>query len=81
LMEQADANMNQAERMQEYQQAEQQLVNDVAMSTLYQQEVHWVYKPCVVGVVPNAQEQTPPDDWANIYISSDPTCANTSQYQ
>jgi oligopeptide transport system substrate-binding protein len=81
LMMQADANMNPNTRMQQYDQAEQQLVNDVAMSTLYQQETHWVYKPCVVGLVPNVQEQMPPDDWANVYISTDPICANTSQYQ
>jgi peptide/nickel transport system substrate-binding protein/oligopeptide transport system substrate-binding protein len=81
LMEQADANMNPTTRMQQYQQAEQQLVNDVAMSILYQQEVSGVRKPCVVGAVPNALLQTPPDDWANIYISTNPICANTSQYQ
>ena len=81
LMEQADANLEPTTRMQQYQQAEQQLVNDVALSTLYQQATSGVRKPCVVGTVPNAQTITPPDDWANIYITTNPTCANTSQYQ
>jgi oligopeptide transport system substrate-binding protein len=81
LMMQADANMNPAIRMQEYQQAEQQLVNDVALSTLYQQTISGVRKPCVAGVVLNSQDIVPPDDWANIYITTNPICANTSQYQ
>jgi oligopeptide transport system substrate-binding protein len=81
LLVQADANMNPTARIQQYDQAEQQMVNDVAMSTIYQQEAHDVIKPCVVGLVPNAQLITPPDDWANIYITTNPICANTSQYQ
>jgi oligopeptide transport system substrate-binding protein len=81
LMEQADANMNQAERMQQYNQAEQQAVNDVAWLPLYQQTVSEVIKPCVVGVAQNAQSLTPPNDWANIYKTNDPNCANVSQYQ
>lgn len=81
LMEQADANLDSTSRIQQYQQAEQQLVNDVALSTLYQQETHSVRKPCVVGAVPNALVITPPDDWANIYKTTNPICANTSQYQ
>jgi len=81
LMEQADANLNPTSRIQQYQQAEQQMVNDVAMSTLYQQATSGVRKPCVVGTTPNAQAITPPDDWANVYITTDSNCANTSQYQ
>jgi peptide/nickel transport system substrate-binding protein/oligopeptide transport system substrate-binding protein len=81
LMEQADANLDNASRMPQYQQAEQQAVNDVAWLPLYQQAVVSVVKPCVVGLVANSQELTPPDDWANIYKTSDPTCANVSQYQ
>jgi len=81
LMEQADANLNPTSRIQQYQQAEQQMVNDVAMSTLYQQATSGVRKPCVVGTTLNAQAITPPDDWANVYITTDSNCANTSQYQ
>jgi peptide/nickel transport system substrate-binding protein/oligopeptide transport system substrate-binding protein len=81
LMLQADANQDTTTRMQQYNQAEQQMVNDVALATIYQQDVHSVRKPCVVGAVPNAQAITPPDDWANIYKTTDPSCANVSQYQ
>jgi peptide/nickel transport system substrate-binding protein/oligopeptide transport system substrate-binding protein len=80
LMEQADANMDATSRMQQYNQAEQQLVNDVAWAPLYQVLTSYVLKPCVVGVVDNAQALTPPNDWANIYISTDPSCANSSGY-
>jgi oligopeptide transport system substrate-binding protein len=81
LMEQADANQDPTSRMQQYNQAEQQMVNDVALETIYQQEVHSVRKPCVVGAVPNPLVSTPPDDWANIYKTTNPICANVSQYQ
>ncbi|MBO0779538.1 MAG: peptide ABC transporter substrate-binding protein [Ktedonobacteraceae bacterium] len=80
LMVQADANNNDSERMQQYNKAEQELVNDVAWIPIYQDTSTYVLKPCVVGVVDNAQGLTPPDDWANIYISTDSTCADTSQY-
>jgi oligopeptide transport system substrate-binding protein len=40
-----------------------------------------VRKPCVVGVVDNAQLLTPPDDWGKIYISTATPCANTAGYQ
>jgi oligopeptide transport system substrate-binding protein len=80
LMEQADANMDATSRMQQYNQAEQQLVNDVAWLPLYQVETSYVLKPCVVGVVDNAQGLVPPDDWGNIYISTNPICANSSGY-
>jgi oligopeptide transport system substrate-binding protein len=81
LMEQADANLNQTERMQQYNQAEQQAVNDVAWLPVYQQTISEVIKSCVVGIAQNAQALTPPNDWANIYKTNDPDCANTSQYQ
>ncbi|MBE3558047.1 MAG: peptide ABC transporter substrate-binding protein [Ktedonobacteraceae bacterium] len=81
LMLQADANLNPTERMQQYNKAEQALVNDVAWIPLYQITSTYVLKPCVVGTVDNAQSLTPPDDWANIYISNDPTCADVGQYQ
>ncbi len=69
---QADAltgNENQAQRMKMYNQAEEQLVNDVAWLSLFQSDVVGVIKKYVQGVVLNAQSLTPPDDWANIYIS------------
>jgi oligopeptide transport system substrate-binding protein len=81
LLDQADANSNNDERMKQYQQAEQQLVNDVAWIPVYQQLTVGVRKPCVVGIVPNAFNITPPDDWGSIYISNHSTCADVSRYQ
>jgi oligopeptide transport system substrate-binding protein len=81
LMEQADATLDTTTRMQEYNKAEQQLVNDVAQITLYQDTVTGVLKPCVVGVAQNVEQLVPPNDWASIYKTTDPTCANVSQYQ
>lgn len=81
LMEQADANPDQTSRMQQYNKAEQQLVNDVAWLPVDQQILPTVIKPCVANFIYNAQEITPPDDWGSIYKTTDPTCANTTQYQ
>jgi oligopeptide transport system substrate-binding protein len=81
LMEQADANLDPTTRMQQYNQAEQQLVSDVAQATQFQQEVVGVLKTCVVGVAQNVEELVPPDDWGSIYKTNDPNCANVSQYQ
>lgn len=80
LMAKADANSNATERMQQYNQVEQALVNDVAWIPIYQDTSTYVLKPCVVGTVDNAQGLTPPDDWGNIYISNDSTCADVSSY-
>ena len=80
LMEQADANMTQTSRMKQYNQVEQQLVNDVAWLPIDQVLMPYVLKPCVVGHIYNAAWLTPPNDWANIYISTNPICANTSRY-
>jgi oligopeptide transport system substrate-binding protein len=81
LMEQADANLDTTLRMQEYNKAEQQLVNDVAQVTLYQSTITGVLKPCVVGVAQNVEQLVPPNDWASIYKTTNPNCANVSQYQ
>ena len=80
LMQQADANMNTRSRMQQYNQAEQQLINDVAWLPIDQAILPYATKSCVVGHVYNAAWLTPPDDWANIFISTNPLCANTSGY-
>jgi len=81
IMEQADGNPDQTSRMQQYNKAEQQLINDVAWLPVDQQILPTVIKPCVVNFVYNAQEITPPDDWGSVYMTTDPTCANTTQYQ
>jgi hypothetical protein len=32
-------------------------------------------------MVDNAEGLTPPDDWANVFISTDTPCADASTYQ
>lgn len=78
LLEQADLNTNATARLAQYNQAEQQLVNSVAWMPMEQQQVFILRKPCVQGVVPNALGLTPPQDWSNIFISTDTPCAKTS---
>ena len=80
MMEQADANFS-SNRIQQYNQVEQQAVNDVAWLPLYQQSVSHVRKACVVGVPEDAEDLVPPDDWSSIYKTTDPNCASTSSYQ
>ena len=77
-LEAADVNPNQTQRFQQYNDAEQKLVNDVAWLPVYQQEVQALIKPCVTGVVNNAQSLTPPDDWGNIYINTNSNCSNAT---
>jgi len=81
LMEQADQNLNDASRMQQYHQAEQQLVDDVAWLPLDQRQLPHLFKPCVAGFVDNAQDVEAPDDWGSIYKTTASPCANVSQYQ
>lgn len=66
---QADSDLG-TDRMTLYNKAEEQLVNDVAWCSLYQAGVVEVIKKYVQGVVINAQDLTPPDDWSTIYVSA-----------
>jgi peptide/nickel transport system substrate-binding protein/oligopeptide transport system substrate-binding protein len=70
LLEQADGTLDQNTRLQMYNQAEQQLVNDVAWLPIDQRFGNRLLKPYVIGRVFNAQNQVPPDDWANMYIAA-----------
>ena len=63
----ADANFRAEARIQTYQQAEQQLVKDVAWLPMEQVTSTFLRSPFIVGVVDNAQGTTPPNDWAKIY--------------
>ncbi|QBD79937.1 peptide ABC transporter substrate-binding protein [Ktedonosporobacter rubrisoli] len=81
LMEEADANPDQAARLKQYNEAEQALVNDVVWIPVYQNTNTFVRKPCVVGMQDNAQNMIPQQDWGNIYKSTATPCANVSQYQ
>ena len=68
-LENADANFQQDARIQAYQKAEQQLVNDVAWMPMEQVTNVYLLKPYVTGVVENQQGLIPPDDWSKIYIT------------
>jgi len=68
-LEQADSDQG-SDRLSLYNQAEQQLTNDVAWLPLYQSDAVGLIKSYVYGEVPNAQGLTPPNDWANIYIAT-----------
>ncbi len=66
-LEDADANTQQGARLPAYQQAEQQLVNDVAWLPMEQVTATFLRSPSIVGIVDNGQSIVPPDDWAKIY--------------
>jgi len=71
LLEQADGTLDQTTRLQMYNTAEQQLVNDVAWLPMDQRIGNRLLKPYVIGRVFNAEAgAVPPDDWANIYIAA-----------
>jgi peptide/nickel transport system substrate-binding protein/oligopeptide transport system substrate-binding protein len=70
LLEQADGTLDQTTRLQMYNTAEQQLVNDVAWLPMDQRIGNRLLKSYVIGRVFNAQGNVPPDDWANIYIAA-----------
>ncbi len=78
LLTTADSNTNATQRLQQYNTAEQQLVNDVAWIPMYQTAAQTLRKPCVVGVVNNAQGLVFPDSWGNIYKSTDSNCSNAT---
>jgi oligopeptide transport system substrate-binding protein len=63
----ADASTKAATRIQAYQKAEQQLVKDVAWLPMEQVTATFLRSPLISGVVDNAQDIPPPDDWAKIY--------------
>jgi len=69
-LEAADVNADQTSRLQVYNRAEQQLVNDVAWMPMTQVTLNVLLKPYVKGVVFNPQGLTPPDDWGAIYIAA-----------
>ncbi len=77
----ADASTVPAQRQRQYQQAEQQLVNDVAWLPIAQQVASYVQKPCVQGTTDTPYGVTPPDDWGNVFISTATPCAKTTSYQ
>jgi peptide/nickel transport system substrate-binding protein/oligopeptide transport system substrate-binding protein len=68
-MERADVEENPTTRLLLYQSAEQQIINQVGWIPIYQKTAISLLKPYVKGVVPNPLGETPPSDWAQIYIA------------
>ncbi len=68
-LEAADVNTNSAARIAAYNKAEQQLINDVAWAPIDQQDNALLIRKDIQGAIVNSQDLTPPDDWANIYVS------------
>lgn len=64
----ADTLLQSDARLQIYQKAEQQLVNDVAWLPIEQVNTLLLRKAYVAGIVDNSIGIIPPNDWANIYI-------------
>jgi oligopeptide transport system substrate-binding protein len=64
----ADSNTQSDARLQAYQKAEQQLINDVAWLPIEQVTSVFLRKPYVTGMVDNSLGIVPPDDWGSIYI-------------
>jgi oligopeptide transport system substrate-binding protein len=69
-LEQADTMSNGPDRYKIYNDAEQQLVNDVAWLSLDQRTAQIMVKPYVVGLQFNAELLYPPELWANVYIAA-----------
>ena len=80
ILYQADGETDATKRVQMYNQAEQSLVNDVAWLPIYQVIATSVRQPCVVGMIDNAQDITPANDWGSIYLSTATPCANNPKY-
>ncbi len=66
----ADSAFDPLARVEAYNTAEQQLLNDVAWIPIYQVRTTFMLKPYVVGWRANAASLSPPNDWSNIYITA-----------
>lgn len=64
----ADADQNQAERLQLYQDAEQKIINDAGWITTYQSSYVYSVNPKLHGWKLNPLGSLATDDWANIYF-------------
>lgn len=68
-LEQADQEQDVTKRMQLYNEAEQQAINDVGWLPLWQEKVQYLVKTNVQNLSLNSQQLIPPDDWSKIYIT------------
>jgi oligopeptide transport system substrate-binding protein len=69
LMAQADTDLNPTTRAQEYNQAEQLLVNAGAWIPLYQQTTQFNIQPYVHGLAYNSLGEIPMTSWQQIYLT------------
>ena len=67
-LEKADGTSDPTTRVNLYQQAEQQLINDVAWLPVTQETAVFLRKPTVIGIRDNPLGIIPPNDWSNIFI-------------
>ncbi len=65
----ADVNPNQTQRLQQYNQAEEQVIDDVGWLPIYQGKIAVLKSPKLVGIVNNALSVIAPNDWGNIYFT------------
>lgn len=70
LLNQADVNPNATQRLQQYNQAEEQIVDDVGWISIYQNKVQLLQTTKLKGIAWNALSNIPPDAWQNIYFTS-----------
>src|SRR5262249_19616061 len=67
-LEQADKTVDQAARMQLYNNIEQQVVNLVPWIPFEQTKFYWFQRPWVRGFGLNSLQLMPDINWANVYI-------------
>jgi peptide/nickel transport system substrate-binding protein/oligopeptide transport system substrate-binding protein len=70
LMHAADANTNNTQRIQQYNQAEQLLIDNVATCPLYQAVARYQVRSYVHGYTEDAQTFTPLDSFVDMYITN-----------
>jgi ABC-type oligopeptide transport system substrate-binding subunit len=66
---QADGEQDQAKRMQLYNEAEEQIVNEAAWITTYQSSYSYSVNPKLRNWTLNSMGVVPVEDWANIYFT------------
>jgi peptide/nickel transport system substrate-binding protein/oligopeptide transport system substrate-binding protein len=68
-LEKADITTDPTQRIKLYNDAEQKVINDVGWLPLWQEQTQLLIRSDVKGLVINAEQLIPPDDWSKIYIA------------
>jgi peptide/nickel transport system substrate-binding protein/oligopeptide transport system substrate-binding protein len=66
---QADSEPDQAKRMQLYNEAEEQIVNEAVWITTYQSSYIYSVNPKLRNWTLNSMGVVPVEDWANVYLT------------